>query len=239
MTLKKTIRLSVKKIFSWVENIFLYIIKPKAGTTGWLVQKEYFYGGYVTEIKRNVVSDKDLRSNDEINRGGMTGGDRMSGLYHGYGKYYSQYIKDFLDSEKIVLVEIGVLKGTGVAIWSDLFPDGRVIGLDIDISNVDIENLKSKGAFSNNNMELLEFDQYKDNQGYLADILGGQKISICIDDGIHSNQGILNTIESVKVHLADRFVYFIEDNEEVYYLIKNKYPHWVVKKHGQMTVITN
>ena len=48
-----------------------------------------------------------------------------------------------------------------------------------------MDNLKKKGAFANNNLELYGFDQFQDNQNLLGRILKNDKIDICIDDGVH------------------------------------------------------
>ena len=48
------------------------------------------YGGFVSGVKRNSVSEKDPRSTEELERGGMTGGDRM--FFHSYGDTYSNYL---------------------------------------------------------------------------------------------------------------------------------------------------
>ena len=98
--------------------------------------KELEYGGYVINIPRNIVSNKDPRTKEQILWGGMTGGDRMSKLHQGYAKIYAKHLRPFIQREKpVVLVEVGILRGTGVAIWSELFPNGRILGLDIDLGN--------------------------------------------------------------------------------------------------------
>ena len=90
---------------------------------------------------------------------GMTGGDRM--LHHGYGPTYARYLRPFLGGRNLTVAEFGILKGTGLAIWCDLFTDARVIGLDIDLGHFE-ENrsrLARRGAFKQNRPELHEYDQ--------------------------------------------------------------------------------
>jgi len=61
----------------------------------------------------------------------------MSPFRHGYGKCYAEFLKPLLmnlENQHITLVEIGILNGSGLAIWCDLFPRARVIGFDIDLS---------------------------------------------------------------------------------------------------------
>ena len=125
---------------------------------------EEHYGGYHTNVPRNVVSDL-LPPDIKLNPSGMTGGDRMTA--HKYAKNYSLFLSKFIKdrSKSYVIVECGILKGTGLAIWSTLFPNAQIIGLDIDLSHTknNLDFLKSQGAFENNNLELYEFDQFADN----------------------------------------------------------------------------
>lgn len=71
-----TLFLTLKFISSF-ELIRLKILKPPVGTEKWLVLKELEYGGYVTNMPRNVVSNKDSKTKEQILWGGMEGGDRM------------------------------------------------------------------------------------------------------------------------------------------------------------------
>lgn len=248
---KKILRLLIKikfkikfltlKFISIFELITLRILKPSVGTANWLVFKELEYGGYVMNRPRNIVSNKDPRTKEQISWGGMEGGDRMSKLHQGYAKIYGKYLQPFIQRQKpVVLIEIGVLEGIGVAIWSELFPRSRIIGLDIDLSHIkqNMDNLRKKGAFKNNNLELYKFDQFQDNRDLLLRILKNDKINICIDDGCHFNEAILTTIKSVSPYLAEDFVYFIEDNTTVHEILKKMYPGFKVENFGKITVIS-
>ena len=240
--IKFKIKFLALKFLSTFELIWLKLLKPTKGTAGWLVLKELEYGGYVANIPRNIVSNKDPRTKKQILWGGMEGGDRMSKLHQGYASVYAKYLQPFIQQQKpVVLVEIGVLRGTGIAIWSELFPNGRIIGLDIDLSHMkqNMDRLKRKGAFKNNNLELYKFDQFQNNRKLLKTILRNDKIDICIDDGCHFNEAILTTINSVTPYLAKNFVYFIEDNNSVHETIKKMYPDFKVENFGKITVISS
>ena len=107
----------------------------KPGTRSWLVERELRYGGYVTGLKRYRISELDGRDL-RWDRHGMTGGDRMNPRRHNYGGLYAKYLGPFVESgAPVTVVEVGILQGTGLAIWSDLFPNGRVVGLDIDLTH--------------------------------------------------------------------------------------------------------
>lgn len=213
--------------------------KPITGSAKWLVQTEMKYGGFVTGIERNKVSSNDPRTKEQILEGGMSGGDRM--YDHLYARKYAKYLKPFVMEKKpITLVEVGILKGSGVAIWCELFPDSRIIGLDIDLGHIqnNMSYLKDKGAFQNYEPELYLFDQFEDNQKLIKDFLKGATIDVFIDDGFHSVESILTTITSVLPHLSKDFVYIIEDNEEVHTQLKLLYPNYLIDYSNRLTIIT-
>ena len=238
---------------AWYRNYMTWKIKRKErvwlnnpqnnvpGSTEWLVETEVKYGGMV----RRVPSKKLSRLDPRISRSGesymLGGGDRM--LHRRYAKHYARFLDRFVQdrSQKVVICEIGILQGTGLAIWCDLFPNARCIGLDIDLSNFEgnRQNLLDLGAFSKNTPELYEYDQFEDSRDYLKEILTGDKIDICMDDGHHSDESIMTTIKSVLPHLNGEFVYFIEDNWEVYKKIESTYQDSTIFSDHELTVITS
>lgn len=212
---------------------------PFRGSADWLALSELKMGGLQTRVKRNRVSDFDPRNESQIQTGGMTGGDRM--IHHNYAKVYEKYLSDFVNNkDSPVILECGILKGTGLAVWSELFPTAHIIGLDIDLDHTktNLDFLKSKGAFKNNTLSLLQFDQFSPDTTHLSQLLGCQKLNIIIDDGFHSDETILNTLRALKPYLAESFVYFAEDNLSVSPAIKNQFPEFAVEAFREMTVIT-
>ncbi len=96
-------------------------------------------------------------------------------LFHGYAGDYSRWLRQFNHNDRLIVAEFGILRGNGLALWCDLFPNARVIGFDIDIGHFERnqENLINMGAFSRNRPEVHEYDQFIENQDFLRDILGG------------------------------------------------------------------
>lgn len=205
-----------------------------------LKEIEEYFGGLQTKVPRRIVSPKDPRSILEIKKGGMTGGDRMT--QHGYAKHYAKHLLQFVEkkSKPYTILECGILRGTGLAMWSTLFPNSTIIGLDVDLSHTkdNLDFLKFKGAFKNNKLELYQFDQFEDNELYIKEILKDRKIDIAIDDGFHSDFTILNTLKYLHTHLNDEFCYFIEDNRSVYQFLK-KYTIHKTFSYEQLSVITS
>lgn len=198
------------------------------GSWQWLALTESIYSGF----KVGTASG--------LNRGG----DRMSPFFHGYGEAYEKFLKPFLSrcEERLTLVEIGILNGSGLAIWCDLFPNARVIGLDIDLSNFKANraSLEAAGAFAANQPELHEFNQldFLKATRVLADILGDKKVDIAIDDGCHSIESIEITLRAMVPYMATDCVYFIEDNFDSFDVLARRYKQWHWSQRGEMTIAT-
>ncbi|MDE0309038.1 MAG: glycosyltransferase family 25 protein [Acidiferrobacterales bacterium] len=120
------------------------------GTADWLIGTEIKYGGISLNVVREKLSPHDRRSlyNPRLNP--AIGGDRM--LHHGYAVHYAEFLKPYVKDRdrRFVICEFGILKGTGLAIWCDLFPNARCIGFDVDLSNIEknMDDLLQRGAFS-------------------------------------------------------------------------------------------
>jgi hypothetical protein len=215
--------------------------KLEPGTKEWFIATEIKYGGFITNVARKKVSPNDPRTKKQIKIGGMTGGDRMNFLHNNYAPLYERALSSFCKEKKPdVLIEVGILEGTGVAIWSDLFKESRIIGLDIDLSHIsnNMQNLKEKGAFKNKNLELYEFDQYANNEKNFLEILNGDKIDVFIDDGCHTIEAIMLTLKNALQFLNNNFIYIVEDNTSVHKIIKEKYPQFKVWNKKNFTVIS-
>ena len=166
-------------------------------------------------------------------------------ICHGYGISYAEFLKPWMARrmDSLLLVEIGILNGSGLAIWCDFFPNSRIIGLDLDLRNFKKNRsfLDSKGAFSKNTPELFEFDQVDlpKARNVLRDVLGEAKVDIAIDDGCHSIESIKITFDALKPHLNRNFVYFIEDNFETYDVLAHQHREYRWSQRGEMVVLRN
>jgi hypothetical protein len=237
--IRKALR-PIKRIANDARTRFVelpYLLRrPSRGTPDWLIRSEVAYGGLITGVARRKVSPLDPRSPADLAFGGMTGGDRM--LHHGYAKIYAHYLGPFLDAENLTLAEFGILTGTGLAIWCDLFPTARVLGLDIDPAyfNANRAALVRRGAFARNSPEVHEYDQLADGSDRL--VLAGKTLDIVIDDGLHSLEAIVRTWQSVRPYLSQRFVYFIEDYDGLLDQCRAEFSGFDCSSFGMMTVIS-
>lgn len=202
----------------------------RAGTRSWMVERELRYGGYATGTLRRRIREFDSRDPQDLDLRGMTGGDRMSHGHHNYGRPCARYFSLFLDNgTSVTLIEVGLLEGTGLAIRSDLFPEGRIIGLDIDLShfNSNLVRLIDLGTFKAQNHEIHAFDGFVNNTGFLSDVVRVNTVDIAIDDTFHANDSILTTFESVRPFLAESFLYVLEDYRRIHGELTRKYPQFL------------
>jgi hypothetical protein len=161
-------------------------------------------------------------------------------LTNRYAEAYSRHLRPFLGNTNLTLAEFGILKGTGLAIWCDLFPDSHIIGLDIDLSHFygNQAELLGRGAFRRNEPRVCEYDQLVDGRERLAGLLKGRTLDIVIDDGLHSLDSIVTTWRSVKTHLSPRFVYFVEDYSNLSSACMDQFAPYDCYSNGMLTVIS-
>lgn len=161
-----------------------------------------------------VVAKAAPQANSAPGRSFHFGGDRMSFVHHNYAPSYARILRNhFPDAgcAQVCLVEIGILQGTGLAIWCDYFPKGRIIGLDHGLSHYigSRPQLIQRGAFRNTSPEVQHFDAYDPHD---PSQIGISSIDIVIDDGPHTEAAIRETAKVMAPLLADRFLYIVEDN---------------------------
>lgn len=190
-----------------------------------LIDLEEKYGGFTGRIAVDArdISPMDTRKNAGFERGG----DRMSIDHHYYAPIYARFLSAGMITRPRTVVEVGILTGVGLAIWADIFPAGsRIIGLDVAPTYFynNYDNLKDRGAFLINTIEAHKFDQYANNGYLVQSILRGDRIDMVIDDGCHQTGAILNTLRCLRPHLADDFLYFVEDNATVSESLAGEFP---------------
>jgi len=150
------------------------------------------------------------------------GSDRMSGKYHDYSKCYAAWLNKWRqrveqspqDFNPLLVAEVGILKGSGLAIWSDLFGcDAQIHGFDRYLQNTldNMDFMKSRGAFAKDNLQLHTMEQTKNNSALIQEIAKGQKFAFVIDDGYHRSKSMQLTFDSFKSSLHQNFLYIIED----------------------------
>lgn len=232
----------INEILNLSSSYYNYYLFNKEILTGpeILQYLEMKYGGYVTNVPPTI----DKTQVKKLFSGYHTGGDRMNVFFHNYSEKYFEYLKEFQISNKILnVVEIGILNGTGLAIWDGFFQNKKLYGLDYDLGNIqgNLGYLISKGAFKDGLPVLSYYDQFTDNSNTLSMLFHNDCLDIVIDDAFHSELAILNTFRELEPYLNEHFVYFIEDNTTIRKKLEKKYPEFNYDSSGhlgELTIVT-
>jgi cephalosporin hydroxylase len=131
-------------------------------------------------------------------------------------KYADFYQRRFAGLNPKTLLEIGVLEGGSHYAWKEIFPDARVVGIDID------PVIKKK--FSD--LEIYIGDQR--DADFLDSVLAETGIpDIIIDDGGHSRSMQVKTLVHLYPKLLLGGLYIVEDVETSFMNEFNDYPQTV------------
>ena len=135
------------------------------------------------------------------------GGDKMSPDRNNYAAVYSRLFDGFTPQ---MVVELGVFRGVSLAMWSELWPEAMVVGLDLDFDRYHehLPTLVGRGAFPSGQPILHRWDAYGDDVEFLSDLPG---IDLFVDDGPHRADAIENTIRLIVPLMNPGSIYVIED----------------------------
>ena len=135
------------------------------------------------------------------------GGD-MSKL--GYTIPYEKYFSS-LKNEKISLLEIGIFRGGGLAVWSSYFSNGKIYGADIGIKEFNANKAlwkKIDNKIFDNLIDLYEIDS---RNSTIINDLNLPLFDIIIDDGKHTPEAQYSTFCNFFPNLNPGGIYVIED----------------------------
>jgi predicted O-methyltransferase YrrM len=159
---------------------------------------------------------------------GNAGGDKMSPERNGYAQFYADILDGF---RPLRVVELGVFQGVSLAVWSDLFPDAEVIGLDLDFDRFygNLPFLRQAGAFSRSDPRLVVWDAYSEESPDLP-----RPIDLFVDDGPHTLPAIKNALSRFGPLMADGGVYVVEDFDGANELLRASFPDATVVSSGRV-----
>lgn len=120
---------------------------------------------------------------------------------HTYGPVYDAVFSRFDRFAELNILEIGIQKGGSLKAWRDYFPNARVTGIDI------IDEVKPE--YRDESINYI----FNDVNNYLTD----EEFDIVIDDGSHSIDDVLFTVQNFK--LKSKGVFIIEDVQKPVYWI--------------------
>lgn len=128
-------------------------------------------------------------------------GTDKSSLTHNYCAKYEKYLP-FKRTDKLKLLEIGVLDGSSLKMWSDYFMFSEVIGIDIDKRCKQYEEGRIKVEIGSQADEI-----------FLNEI--GEKygmFDMILDDGSHKNNHVIFSFEKLFKYVKPGGLYIVEDS---------------------------
>lgn len=160
------------------------------------------------------------------------GGDKMAGDRNGYADAYAEVLPPLYPTARVV-VELGVFMGASLALWAELFPTAKVIGLDLDFDRFDgyRPTLEAAGAFATNVPELVTFDAYGPLDP-LTDVLPGP-VDLFVDDGPHTPDAVARVAGLVAPLMSERSVYVLEDFPGGAAVLRDAFPAAEVLDRGR------
>jgi hypothetical protein len=125
--------------------------------------------------------------------------------HHGFQRIYPWILNNFKD-DSINLLEIGLDKNESLKLWKNYFPNAKIFGIDRDPIEFKDEIVRFFKVDQSNTDEL---ESFKKNVEVSFDLI--------IDDGSHSPDHQIKTLNSFWSILNPRGVYIIEDIETSYW----------------------
>jgi len=132
--------------------------------------------------------------------GALEGTDKASSIRWTYLQQYPRLLAKFR-REKFNLLEIGVLGGGSLRMWSSYFPSATIVGIDI---------FPGCARYANPPRIQIEIGS-QDDPGFLTDVCTKHPPSIIIDDGSHQAHHVIFTLERMFPALLPGGIYIIED----------------------------
>lgn len=147
---------------------------------------------------------------------------RLSRKYYGYAAVYDQIIRDFR-SRKLcspTIVEIGVAAGGGLETWRQLFPEARIIGIDLSPKP---KVMEAEGY------EILTLDMGIERSWATLGEYLGHGADLIVDDGGHTNVQQLSALAHGFDLLVESGYLVIEDLHASFlpnYFNPSRYSTW-------------
>ena len=155
------------------------------------------------------------------------------GTVHSYIDFYERYFAP--KRRRVTLLEIGVMTGSSLLLWSRYFHNYRLIGVDLALDLGQSKDFHTELESDPNIHLYLGLDSTK---SYVPNQLRSFDFDFIIDDGNHEFWAQILTLQSYWPLLMPGGVYFIEDImgdgeiQQFRKLIESRYPSAIVEHHA-------
>ena len=136
---------------------------------------------------------------DLANKYGTEKGSKTAGCFHNYCPFYETFISH-LRHEKIRLLEFGVDKGNSLRMWAEYFPNGKIIG--VDVNDTSVCNTDQITTVVGNQASLDDLQSINTLYG---------PFDIIVDDAGHAPEHQLICYQNMIGRLGPGGVYILED----------------------------
>lgn len=161
----------------------------------------FSYGHLANRTIDRIYNEKfNLNKNFEIkdlNKIGEYFGTDKQYLHNYYNRFYQKLLTPY--QEKCDILEIGILDGASLKVWSNFFNSGNIHGIDINPLINEIDNVQTFIVNQSSQENLKEFSE----KGFQYDVI--------IDDGSHRMQDQQITIQILFNNLKSGGYFVIED----------------------------
>jgi predicted rRNA methylase YqxC with S4 and FtsJ domains len=138
------------------------------------------------KIKQKIVEVSNLGLTDKA-------------TFHSYEELYPYLLEESI-GKKLNILEVGVAKGGGLRILSELFPESNIYGLDISYNQLEIK-------VQDTNIKLLP----ENDQGNPDFNSALPNLDLVIEDASHDYHKSMETFNIIKSKLNQNAIYIIED----------------------------
>ena len=151
------------------------------------------------------------------------------GSKHSYDKIYEQYFQPIRDLP-LNFLEVGIFNGNSIKAWLEYFPNATIYGIDFfdRVNPEDIEILKHprvKWLQSDSTIPTLTSVVLESWPNVTFDVI--------IDDGLHTPEANMKTLQSLMPLLNKSGFYFIEDVFPFHVMKPREKENPWIKKHSK------
>jgi len=144
--------------------------------------------------KFNITPKFEVKNLDEI--GKYFGTDKQY-LHNYYNRFYQNLLNEY--QQHCDILEIGILDGASIRVWSNFFQSGNIHGIDINQLNINTDRIHT---FVVDQSKIDELESFSDK---------GHQYDIIIDDGSHKMEDQQITIQLLFKNLKQGGYFVIED----------------------------
>ena len=136
-----------------------------------------------------------------LNEIGVKNNTDKSSIIHDYLKKYEKYFP-FKRTDKITLLEIGILNGESLRTWKDYFVNAKIIGIDI---NPECKKHEEERIH-------IEIGDQSD-ESFLKNITNKYgSFDLIVDDGSHINSHVITSFKFLFNFVKSQGLYVVEDS---------------------------